>query len=202
MNSLYEIDYEIESIYDEYGDFPLHCATLLFDLLNIHSNIIIKNQYSIKTEKTKIISKYLKNEQNYFYEWPKSPEGNYCIWIKQHFSTNQEFIDILNLQGTYLSYIVPNDSFEWGNFQKRWKEDEWYLFLTGQVSFACNIIDMDRTLNIIFDTTVFSIERITSVVADWEKAITCIAKSTQQKKTVTKMRSKYGNKQLVRLSFL
>lgn len=201
MNLLFEVDYEIESMCDTYGDFPLRCAVLLFDLLNIHSNIIIKNQYTIKEEKTKTISKYIDNEQNYFYEWPKSPEGNYCIWIRHYLSTNQELFDVLNLQGIYLSYIVPTDSFNWVCFLKRWKEDEKHLILSGQASFCCNIIDMDRTLNIIFDTNVFSVDRINEILAYWEKAMIHIAKSTQTKKVVKKMRSKHGEKQLVQLSF-
>lgn len=112
----YEIDYEIEAVFDEQGDFPLQCAALLFDLLKFDRNVIIKNQYAIKAEKASAISKYIKNGHNCFYEWPESPLGNYCIWIKESFLTNQKLVDLLRLQGTFLSYIVPSDSFDWKEF--------------------------------------------------------------------------------------
>lgn len=202
MNSFFEIDYEIEAVYDEYGDFPLQCAILLFDLLGIKENIVIKNQHSIKVERTKAIKKYIENKENCFYEWPKSPKGNYCIWIKQSLSTNQKLMSILELQGIYLSYIVPNYTFDWDNFLRRWKEDEKNLLLSGQALFICNVIDEDRTLNINFNTTVFSMERIMSVLTKWEKSIINIAEYTQLKRNTAQMRGKYGNKSLVRLCLL
>lgn len=62
VNELYfEIDYEIEAVFDEQGDFPLQCAAILFDLLKFNRNIVIKNQYSKKAEKTNVISKYIEN---------------------------------------------------------------------------------------------------------------------------------------------
>lgn len=64
----YEIDYEIEAVFDEQGDFPLQCAALLFDLLKFDRNVIIKNRYAIKAEKASVISKYIKNGHNCFYE--------------------------------------------------------------------------------------------------------------------------------------
>ncbi len=197
----FEIDYEIEADFDMEGDFSLQCATLLFDLLNINGNVIIKNQYAQKAEKRKTISKYVGNEQNYFYEWPKHPEGNYCIWIKESFSTNQEIIDILKLQGTYLSYIAPTDSFDWEDFLKNWKKDERYLLLSRQASFICNIIDMDRTLNINFNTAIFSTEKIVSIISKWQEAITLITKPSKVSKSETKIRSKHGNKYQVQLCF-
>ncbi len=197
----FEIDYEIEAVFDEYGDFPLQCAALLFDLLKFNRNIIIKNQYTIKAEKTNVISKYIENDQNYFYEWPKCPKGDYCVWIKDSFSTNQELIDILRLQGIYLSYIVPSASFNWKEFLESWKKDERYLLLSGQSSFICNVIDMDRTLNINFNTTVFSTEEIIRILSEWEKAINHIAKPSRMRRTKTQMRSKQGNIYQVRLCF-
>lgn len=202
VNELYfEIDYEIEAVFDEQGDFPLQCAAILFDLLKFNRNIVIKNQYSIKAEKTNVISKYIENDQNYFYEWPKSPKGNYCVWIKESFLTNHEIIDILRLQGTFLSYIVPSESFDWKEFLENWKEDEKYLLLSGQSSFICNVIDMDRTLNINFNTAVFSTEEIISIISEWQKAINHIAVSSQVRRTETQMRSKHGNKYRVQLCF-
>lgn len=201
MNPIFEIDYEIASIHDEYGDFPLQCATILFDLLNIKSNIVIKNQYSIKPEKAKVLSQYISNEHNCFHEWPKSPEGNYCVWIKHNFSTNQQLVDILRLQGTYLSYIAPNDLFAWDDFLKNWSNDERYLILSEQASFVCNVFDMDRTLNINFNTADFSIEEIASVLAEWEGVMSQISKPIQLTRNVSGIRGKYGDKHLVRLSF-
>lgn len=202
MDEVYfEIDYEIEAAFDEYGDFPLQCAALLFDLLNFNSNIIIKNQYSIKPERAKALSQYL-GKQNCFYEDPKTPEGNYCIWIKQNFQTNQELIRIFKLQGIYLTYIVPNKSFDWEGFLKNWKKDERYLLLSGQSSFICNVIDMDRILNLNFNTAVFSEEKIIHIMNEWEKAITNTAGSSKVRKTVEKMRSKHGNKYRVCLCFV
>lgn len=202
MNSFFEIDYEIEAKCDEYGDFPLQCAALLFDLLDIRENVVIKNQYSIKTEKAKVIEKYIENKENSFYECSLSPEGNYCIWLKQSFSTNQELVNILKLQGIYLSYIVPNDSFDWEDFLKHWKNDEKDLLLSGQAMFICNVIDEDRTLNINFNADYFSTEKITNITAEWEKSIKSIAKYTHVKRNVAQMRSKHGNKHLIRLCFL
>lgn len=196
----FEIDYEIEAVFDEYGDFPLQCAALLFDLLNINGNVVIKNQYSIKPEKTKAISRYMGNH-NCFYEWPKRPEGNYCLWLKQSFQTNLELMNILKLQGTYLTYIVPTGSFDWDTFLENWKKDERYLLLSGQSSFICNVIDMDRTLNINFNTTVFSKEKIMGIINEWEKSIINNSESSQAKRTVEKMNSKYGNKCRVHLCF-
>lgn len=201
MNSFFEIDYEIEAVFDEYGDFPLECAILLFDLLSINGNIVIKNRYSIKEEKTEVIKKYTENIENCFYECPKDPEANYCVWIKQNFSTNQQLINILKLQGIYLSYIVPNDSFNWESFLRNWNEDEKSLLLSNQASFVCNVIDMDRTLNVSFNTAVFSMVRITSIITEWERLIMNFAGSAKVKKTVGQMRSKYGNKHVVRLCF-
>ena len=197
----YEIDYEIEAVFDEQGDFPLQCAALLFDLLKFNRNVIIKNQYAIKAEKASVISKYIKNGHNYFYEWPQSPLGNYCIWIKESFLTNQKLVDLLRLQGTFLSYIVPSDSFDWKEFLENWKEDEKYLLASGQSLFVCNVVDMDRVLNINFNTAVFSAERINCIIHEWQDAINHIADPSQMRRAETQMRSKNGSKSRVRLCF-
>lgn len=199
MSILFEIDCEIEAVCDKCGDFPLQCAILLFDLLGINGNIIVKNQFSIKEEKKDALQKYNKNVQNSYYEWPNSPEGNYCIWIKESFDSNIELIDILKLQGTYLSYIVPSNSFDWEKFTKEWQKDDKQLLLTKQASFICNILDMDRTLNLNFNVAEFPKEKITSVIEKWEDVIKVMAKSTQIKRTVMQMRSKYGSKYLIQL---
>lgn len=198
----YEIDYEIEAAFDEQEDFPLQCAALLFDLLKFDRNIIIKDQYAIKAEKASVIYKYIKNGHNYFYEWPQSPLGNYCIWIKESFLTNQKLVDLLRLQGTFLSYIVPSDSFDWKEFLESWKEDEKYLLASGQSLFICNVVDMDRILNINFNTAVFSTERINRIIHEWQDAINHIADPSQMRRTETQVRGKNGDKYIVRLSFL
>lgn len=200
MNTFFEIDYEIEASCDEYGNFPLYCATLLFDLLNFNGNIVIKNRYVGKAEKAGVIQQY-NNRRNCYYEWHKFPEGNYCIWIKDSYTSNESLIDILKLQGTYLSYIVPTDSFNWEDFLKNWQKNEAYLLLSGQASFICNVIDMDRTLNLNFSVAVFSKEKILDVTTKWEKEICHLARFKQMRRTAATMRSKHGNKHLVRLCF-
>ena len=202
MNKAYsEYDYEFEAAFDEWGDFPLQCAALLFDLLKFNRNIVIRNQYSIKAEKANVLCKYIKNDKNRLYEDPASPEANYCLWIKEPFSTNRELMDIFRLQGTYLSYIVPSNSFDLKEFLEKWKKDEKYLLLSGQASFICNVVDMDRVLNINFNTAVFPKEDIRRILCEWEKTIRHIAEPSQGKRTETQMRSNRGTKYSVRLCF-
>ena len=200
-DGFFEIDYEFEAAFDEWGDFPLQCAALLFDLLKFNRNIVIRNQYSIKAEKANVLCKYIKNDKNRLYEDPASPEANYCLWIKEPFSTNRELMDIFRLQGTYLSYIVPSNSFDLKEFLEKWKKDEKYLLLSGQASFICNVVDMDRVLNINFNTAVFPKEDIRRILCEWEKAIRHIAEPSQGKRTETQMRSNHGTKYSVRLCF-
>lgn len=197
MNAYIEIDYEIEAVCDTYGEFPLHCAALLFDLLKLKKNIVIKNQYTIKAEKEKIIRQYRDNPQNCYYERPKCPEGDYCVWIKEGFPSNRELIELLNLQGIYLSYIAPTDSFDWEAFLNKWREKEDYLLSLGQASFICNVLDMDRTLNLKFSTAKYPSARIADITAAWEKEIVQVAQASCVQRTLVQMR---GNKQLVRLT--
>jgi len=197
MNAYIEMDYEIEATCDMDGEFPLHCAALLFDLLNLKENIVIKNQYTIKAEKENIIRQYRDHPQNCYYEWPKCPEGDYCVWIKGGFPSNQELIDLLCLQGIYLSYIAPTDAFDWEAFLNKWREKEDYLLLIGQASFICNVIDMDRTLNLKFSTAQYSSARIAEIMTAWEKEIAQIAQAACVQRMTVQRR---GNKQLVRLT--
>lgn len=199
--SYFEIDYEIEAVFDKNGDFPLKCAALLFDLLKFHENIVIKNRYVAKKEAQSVLLKHIQSDQNDFYAWPEFPKGDYCLWIKSGFSSNQELMDILRLQGMYLSYIVPSDSFEWDAFLKNWREDERYLLSAGQAPFVCNVIDMDRKLNINFSTALFSTETIMTILNKWEKSISVIADPLRVKRTEMQMRSKHGNKYSVCLRF-
>lgn len=201
MSALYEIDYVLESPRDWVGEFPLQCAALLFDMLGVYSNVVIRNKYAIKKEKAEIISKYVDNTKNLLCECPKCPEGNYAIWLKHGFVTNQEIIDILGLQGTYLSYIVPSDSFNWEKFSANWKDDEHCLILSGEAVFVCNIVDMERTLNINFNTENFPIKRITTIISKWEQKIKQLDGTERLVKTTVQEHSKYGNKQLIRLKF-
>ncbi len=195
----WETDYEIEAACDKDGDFPIQCACLLFDLLNINENIIIKNRYAAKREKAEVLKKYIDNKEKHFFEWHKHPEANYCLWVREHFYNNKALIDILKLQGIYLSYIVPSDSFNWENFTEKWEENEQNLLLSGQALFICNVLDMDRTLNICFNSAAFPKEKIMSVLSQWEKMIVSLAESTQVKRTTAQLRTKYGNKPFVRL---
>ena len=123
------------------------------------------------------------------------------MWIKEPFSTNRELMDIFRLQGTYLSYIVPSNSFDLKEFLEKWKKDEKYLLLSGQASFICNVVDMDRVLNINFNTAVFPKEDIRRILCEWEKTIRHIAEPSQGKRTETQMRSNRGTKYSVRLCF-
>ena len=196
----FEIDYEIESVYDYDGDFPLLCAALLFDLLNIKGNIIIKNRNTVKSEKAHIMQYYTINKNNYYYEWPDSPDGNYCVWIRESFSSNRELMDLLRLQGIYLSYIVPTESFDWKSFTDNWQKDDTYLLSSNQASFICCVIDADRDLNLNFNASIFSEEKITYLLTKWEGEIARVASSCRIERTVKHMRSKNGTKYLVQLS--
>ena len=198
MSNFIEINYEIEAVCDEYGEFPLQCATLLFDLLGFNSDIIIKNKKTIKPEKTNIIQPF-KNDNNVYYELPQSPEGDYCLWIKEKLLSNKQIVDILNLQGIYLSYIVPNDFFNWDIFLKKWKEDVGYLLESNQATFICNIIDMDRVLSLNFNTNSYSEEFIWSLIDKWEKMILDVASTSVVKRIEQHGRGKYCNKHLIRL---
>ena len=198
----YETDYEIAAACDECGDFPLKCAAMLFDLLEIKGNVIIKNQHVKRPEKEEALAPYVKNKENRYFASPKHPESDYCIWIKQPFSANQTLMPILSLQGIDLSYIVPMDSFDWNGFLENWKQDERELLLSGQAAFICNIIDADRTLNLGFNPAFFSEEKITDVLCQWEQLIVRAAHGTQVKRDEGQRRSEYGRKTLVELSIL
>ena len=195
----YETDYEIAVACDEYGDFPLECAATLFDLLGIKNNVIIKNQHVIRPEKEKALAQFVENKGNCYFASHKHPESDYCIWIKQPFSTNQELIQILKLQLIYLSYIVPTDSFVWKRFIENWKEDERELLLSGQAAFICNVIDADRTLNLSFNPAFFSTENVSKILAEWERTMYDMIKNTRVKRTAEQQRSKYGDKWVVRI---
>lgn len=195
----WQIDYEIEAKCDMIGDFPVQCAALLFELLSLNSNIIIKKRYTLRNNESEVIRKYIDNDLNRFYRYSKHPDVDYCLWIKQQILTQQELIELLKLQGIYLSCIVPNDTFDWEDFLDKWEKDERYLLLSGQASFICNILDEDRRLNIGFNTVVYSMDKISNVLSAWEKSITHIAEANQAYRTMTQMRSKYGNKPLVQL---
>ena len=193
----WQVDYEIEARCDWDGDFPLQCAAALFASLNLNSNIIIKKRYTLRNNESEVIRKYIDNDLNRFYRYSKHPDVDYCLWIKQQILTQQELIELLKLQGIYLSCIVPNDTFDWEDFLDKWEKDERYLLLSGQASFICNILDEDRRLNIGFNTVVYSMDKISNVLSAWEKSITHIAKAAKVCGTVTQTRSRYGDKQTV-----
>lgn len=180
--AFYETDYEIAAACDESGAFPLECAAMLFDLLEIKENVIIKNQHVKRPEKEEALAPYVENKENRYFASHEHPESDYCIWIKQPFSTNQTLMPILALQGIALSYIVPTDSFDWNGFLENWKQDERELLLSGQAAFVCNIIDADRTLNLGFNTAFFSEEKIAEVLRQWEQLIVRAAHGTQVKR--------------------
>lgn len=195
----WQVDYEIEARCDWDGDFPLQCAAALFASLNLNSNVILKKRYTLRSKETEVIAKYIEDRQNRFYRHSKRPDANYCLWIKHGVLSQQELLDLLRLQGIHLSYIVPTGAFDWEDFLDKWGKDERYLLLSGQASFICNILDEDRHLNIGFNTVVFSMDKISNVLSAWEESITHIAEAAKVCRTVTQMRSRYGNKQTVRL---
>lgn len=197
---LLEFDYVIEASCDWDGDFPLQCATMLFDLLEINDGIVIKNQYAIRQEKAEVLKPYIEDPKNCYYAWPENPEGDYCIWVKQPLDSNATLLPVLKLQGIYLSCIVPTNTFVWEDFCRDRKADERKLILTDQAAFVCNIVDEDRVLNLGFNTALFSEKKIADVLRRWEQMIVHAANGTQVKRDGGERRSEYGSKTLVELS--
>ena len=155
----------------------------------------------MRKEKDKIISKYINNNQNIFYELEKYPKVNFSLWIKEDNLTNNDIIDILKLQVTDLSFIVPNNLFDWNRFLTNWKKDVDYLVSSDEATFACNIIDMDRTINMIFNTSVYSMETINKILVEWENAMMSMAQSSKVKRTEYIMKEKRKKKPLIQLIY-
>ena len=76
-----EFYYEIESDFDETGDFPLMCTSLLFDLLGIKINILFRNQYAQSSDNP-VLRRYAEKEENIYIEYSAS---QYLIWIREAF---------------------------------------------------------------------------------------------------------------------
>lgn len=202
MSKLIEIDYEFDSVTDEYGDFPIRCATMLFDLLGFNKNVIIKNQYVYKPEKAFVVARYYGKDSNRYYEWPKNRSGDYCVWIKEGYSSNQELIDFLSLQVIHLSFIVPTKTFDWEKFIENWRSDEQNLIQTGQASFICNIVDMDRDLNLFFNADDYTPEMISDMLARWESEITKQDEPIKVQRSEYLIRGKYGEKSLITIHIM
>ena len=196
----WQIAYEIEARRDWDGTLPLQCAASLFASLHLNSDLVIKRRYTWRSNESEVIRKYIKDGCDLFYRHPKRTEADLCLWIKQRVLTQRELIDLLGLQGIYLSYIVPTDAFVWEDFLDKWESDAVHLLLSGQASFICDICDEDRRLDITFNTAVFSMEETANALSAWERAIAHIAEAQQVYRTETQMRGKYGNESLVQLS--
>ena len=192
MGNFFEIEYDIESTFDEYGNFPIACAIMLFDILGWRSNVLIKNQYVAK-EKNFIVQHVLENKRNILYEHSFFPEGNYCLWIKDCLQTN-ELSKVLDLQGIYMCCIQPTEMFNWSNFQTKWKNDEIYLFPDNEASFVCKIIDMDRVLDLYFNEDYYSVNFIDNVLSLWESRIKSTLPLSHMNRQVSKnLKGKNGN---------
>ena len=123
-------------------------------------------------------------------------------------------MEVLKLQCIYLSYIAVTDSFDWKSFIEKWKEDEVHLFLSGQASFICNVIDEERTLNLNFNTAILSEGQIMNIIAKWEQEIDYtvarweqeighIARTSKKQRIVTLLRGgRNGNKYRIRLLYI
>lgn len=193
-----EYAYEIEAACDFDGDFPLYCAALLLDSLALNSSFIIKKQFTMKAEEQTILKKYISDSRNVFYEHSKSPSRDYCLWVKSRLSI-QDLVELLRLQGIYLSVIAPTASFDWKSFVADWKMDEAQLIANSSASFVCKIIDMDRTLHFIFHSDFFPESTVETILAHWERAVINASKAKQVQRSVIPLR---GNKPLVRLCLL
>ena len=190
MGNIVKINYDIESVFDEFGRFPLECTIMLFDILEWKSNILIKNQYVAKDKRS--VKKIIENEKNIYYEYPSFPEGNYCIWIKDNIQ-NDELIEVLSLQGIYMCCIQPTKLFDWNSFQSKNKKDESCLFLDNQASFICEIIDQDRVISLYFNNDYYPIQFIKDILCQWENRMKSALPLSNMNKIATKdFKSKDG----------
>ena len=185
-----EFCYEIESDFDETGDFPLLCTTLLFDLLGIKSNILFRNQYAQSSDNP-VLRRYAEKEENVYIEYSAS---QYLLWIREAFPTNLDMLEILKLQGMQLSCLVPISESRVPSIELLQTTETRDLFLNGDFTFACDITDEDRNLTLWFNPEIFKEDDIHSTLFQWEQRI------VQYYHPVV-MNRKALSKQFIQLSF-
>ncbi len=185
-----EFCYEIESDFDETGDFPLMCTTLLFDLLGIKSNILFRNQYAQSSDNP-VLRRYAEKEENVYIEYSAS---QYLLWIREAFPTNLDMLEILKLQGMQLSCLVPISESRVPSIELLQTTETRDLFLNGDFTFACDITDEDRNLTLWFNPEIFKEDDIHSTLFQWEQRI------VQYYHPVV-MNRKALSKQFIQLSF-
>lgn len=185
-----EFCYEIESDFDETGDFPLMCTTLLFDLLSIKSNILFRNQYAQSSDNP-VLRRYAEKEENVYIEYSAS---QYLLWIREAFPTNLDMLEILKLQGMQLSCLVPISESRVPSIELLQTTETRDLFLNGDFTFACDITDEDRNLTLWFNPEIFKEDDIHSTLFQWEQRI------VQYYHPVV-MNRKALSKQFIQLSF-
>ena len=185
-----EFCYEIESDFDETGDFPLMCTTLLFDLLGIKSNILFRNQYAQSSDNP-VLRRYAEKEENVYIEYSAS---QYLLWIREAFPTNLDMLEILKLQGMQLSCLVPISESRVPSIELLRMTETRDLFLNGDFTFACDITDEDRNLTLWFNPEIFKEDDIHSTLFQWEQRI------VQYYHPVV-MNRKALSKQFIQLSF-
>ena len=181
-----EFCYEIESDFDETGDFPLMCTTLLFDLLGIKSNILFRNQYAQSSDNP-VLRRYAKKEENVYIEYSAS---QYLLWIREAFPTNLD----IKLQGMQLSCLVPISESRVPSIELLRTTETRDLFLNGDFTFACDITDEDRNLTLWFNPEIFKEDDIHSTLFQWEQRIV-------QYYHPVAMKRKALSKQFIQLSF-
>ena len=185
-----EFCYEIESDFDETGDFPLMCTTLLFDLLGIKSNILFRNQYAQSSDNP-VLRRYAEKEENVYIEYSAS---QYLLWIREAFPTNLDMLEILKLQGMQLSCLVPISESRVPSIELLRTTETRDLFLNGDFTFACDITDEDRNLTLWFNPEIFKEDDIHSTLSQWEQRIV-------QYYHPVAMKRKALSKQFIQLSF-
>ncbi len=174
--------YSIEWNYDWEGKFPLVCTAILFDILNIHDNIVVNNHYSAKSDNTLVMSDLINVKTDILYQSQLNPRGEFSIWIKQHYTDSHMFLRILELQGSYMSCMTPSDSFCWEWFLNNRDTNEIELILSNKISFICSVVDEDKYLHIYFNLRYYSVNEIEKTLNIWEDRIKDITKSADMKR--------------------
>ena len=160
-----EFYYEIESDADT-DAFTLMCVALLLDLLGFKNNVVIRNQYARHDDSNHIINRYAQSKNNVYV---KRSSSEYRLWIRDEFSSNFDLLDLFELQGMQLSYLVPSDKFASSCMDSHWPAETRDLLMTDSFSFACDVMDEDQNLSIAFNSKEYGPHQIRSVLSEWER---------------------------------